>query len=161
CSTSDARHDRLSKEIKNRCPVRGRSFVLRSPPSSSNLTKEKQMKFRATIISLVLFLMAGIWLIPSRGELSGRSRAVPAQLVVSPVTVQLSGFAESAPVSSLSGAAALLDSSVIQQAQEINELNTEHVRDLTPDQAAAPSYDATLPVGPTRRRRGQQAQSIV
>src|SRR5215831_14766037 len=114
------------------------------------------MKYRVTLISLVLFVSTGIWLIPSRVKSAGGSTA---QQVVTPVTIQLSGFAESPPARSLPPAFQA-DASVIQEAHEINELNTEQGRFLTPDLAAAPSYDATLGAGATRRRHGQQAQAI-
>ena len=116
------------------------------------------MKYRVALLSLVLFVSVGIWLSPSRAELSAGGTA---QLIVTPVTIKLNGFAESPPASSLPAAGPLADASAIQEAHEVNELNTEQVRALTPEQSAAPSYDATLPVGgSTRRRRQQQAQAI-
>lgn len=101
---------------------------------------------RIMLFSLMLSLMAGVMLIPSRAEVSGKSgRLIGAQQQVAPAPIRLLRFAESPPVRNLPAAKTLADSSLLQQnneAEEINELNTERVR--TPNWSL-PSIDATLP----------------
>src|SRR5258708_34894028 len=91
------------------------------------------MRNRITLISLTLFFVIGVWLIPSRAELSARPRksAAVQQQPVAPVFAKAVRFAESPAASAFPAPSNAVDATLMEhnlEPSEINELNVEQVR---------------------------------
>jgi hypothetical protein len=112
-------------------------------------------RLRLLGICLLMFLAAGVWLLPTHAERSattvGRGQTQVGKSLT-PSSARAVGFAESRPARELGLASKDVDRTLIksedEEGLEINEQNTREARRTAPDSLLRPSRDAALPSNP-------------